>query len=161
MKHFVVTSLRKDAGKTSVIIGLAKLIKGQIGYLKPFGDRLLYRKKRLWDYDSAVISKIFNIEESPEGMSMGFDHSKLRYIYDADTAKEILSNIGTVNFGSRGSDREGESQSLWKDSLKSVLSEPQIKKYEHVVEERKQSEINAFSQMAVVSLDIFLRLTPD
>ena len=97
MKHFVVTSLRKDAGKTSVIIGLAKLIKGQIGYLKPFGDRLLYRKKRLWDYDSAVISKIFNIEESPEGMSMGFDHSKLRYIYDADTAKEKLHELFEIH----------------------------------------------------------------
>ena len=64
--------LNKNAGKTGIIIGLGKIINKKIGYLKPFGDRLLYRKKRLWDYDSAIISKIFDIEESPEGMSFGF-----------------------------------------------------------------------------------------
>ena len=82
MKKFIITSLNANAGKTGIVIGLGKAIGGKIGYLKPFGDRLLYRKKRLWDYDSAIVSKIFNSEESPEGMSLGFDHSKLRYMYD-------------------------------------------------------------------------------
>lgn len=93
MKKFIFTSLNKNAGKTGIIIGLGKAINQKIGYLKPFGDRLLYRKKRLWDYDSAVISKIFNIEESPEGMSLGFDHSKLRYMYDESV---ILEKINTM-----------------------------------------------------------------
>lgn len=93
MKKFIFTSLNKNAGKTGIIIGLGKILNQKIGYLKPFGDRLLYRKKRLWDYDSAVISKIFNIEESPEGMSLGFDHSKLRYMYDEAV---ILEKIKTL-----------------------------------------------------------------
>ncbi|MFC1786002.1 DRTGG domain-containing protein [Candidatus Neomarinimicrobiota bacterium] len=88
MKKYIFTSLNKNAGKTGIIIGLGKAINQKIGYLKPFGDRLLYRKKRLWDYDSAVISKIFNIEESPEGMTLGFDHSKLRYMYDENNIIE-------------------------------------------------------------------------
>ena len=93
MKKFIFTSLNKNAGKTGIIIGLGKAVNQKIGYLKPFGDRLLYRKKRLWDYDSAVISKIFNIDESPEGMSLGFDHSKLRYMYDESV---ILEKINTM-----------------------------------------------------------------
>jgi len=93
MKKFIFTSLNKNAGKTGIIIGLGKTVNQKIGYLKPFGDRLLYRKKRLWDYDSAVISKIFNIDESPEGMSLGFDHSKLRYMYDESV---ILEKINTM-----------------------------------------------------------------
>jgi len=97
MKKFIFTSLNKNAGKTGIIIGLGKIVNQKIGYLKPFGDRLLYRKKRLWDYDAAVISKIFNIEESPEGMTLGFDHSKLRYMYDeTNIIEKIKSSISEV-----------------------------------------------------------------
>jgi len=100
MKKFIFTSLNKNAGKTGIIIGLGKAINQKIGYLKPFGDRLLYRKKRLWDYDSAVISKIFNIEENPEGMTLGFDHSKLRYMYDeTNIIEKIKSSITEVSSG--------------------------------------------------------------
>ena len=80
---------------------------------------------------------------------------------DADTAKEILSNIGTVNFGSRGTDRDGESEELWKESLKNVLSNDQIAKYDEVVNRRNKARIEAFSQMAIAELDNFLRLTPE
>jgi len=98
MKKFVITSLNENAGKTGIIIGLGKVLGKKISYLKPFGDRLLYRKKRLWDYDSAIISKIFDIEESPEGMSLGFDHSKLRYMYDeANIIEKIKFLVDSVN----------------------------------------------------------------
>jgi len=93
MKKFVFTSLNENAGKTGIIIGLGKVLNKKIAYLKPFGDRLLYRKKRLWDYDSAIISKIFEIEESPEGMSLGFDHSKLRYMYDKSDIIEKINYL--------------------------------------------------------------------
>ncbi len=97
MKKFIFTSLNKDAGKTGIIIGLGKSLNQKIGYLKPFGDRLLYRKKRLWDYDSAVISNIFKIEGNPESMSLGFDHSKLRYIYDeANMVEKVKSLIDEI-----------------------------------------------------------------
>ncbi|MBW2001743.1 MAG: phosphotransacetylase family protein [Deltaproteobacteria bacterium] len=98
MKKIVVASMRKNAGKTSVIVGIAKALHEKIGYMKPFGDRLFYRKKRLWDYDAALITHIFNLEENPEGMSIGFDPSKLRYMYDTESLKkklhEVISEIG-------------------------------------------------------------------
>ncbi|MEA3287972.1 MAG: DRTGG domain-containing protein [Candidatus Marinimicrobia bacterium] len=97
MKNIIVTSLRKDAGKTSVIVGLAKNSSQQMGYLKPFGDRLLYRKKRLWDFDAAVCTVAMGAKEPPEAMSIGFDHSKLRFMYDADSTAEKVREIATLN----------------------------------------------------------------
>ncbi len=99
MDKFVVTSLRQSAGKTSMIIGIAKALSGSIGYIKPLGERFLYRKKRLWDYDAALITNIFGLEENPEEMSIGFHHSKLHYMLDEKTTREklleLLTSVGT------------------------------------------------------------------
>ena len=57
------------------------------------GERILYRKKRLLDHDSVVIRSILGIEEDPEEMSIGFDHSKLRYMYDSRTTREKLEEM--------------------------------------------------------------------
>ena len=54
MDKLVMASMRQDAGKTSVILGMAEASERKIGYMKPFGDRLHYRKKRLWDYDGRL-----------------------------------------------------------------------------------------------------------
>lgn len=93
MKTIIVTSMRADAGKTSLIVGLSKNTTKNLGYLKPFGDRLLYRKKRLWDFDAAASTAAMGASEPPETMSIGFDHSKLRFMFDdvsiADKVKEI------------------------------------------------------------------------
>ena len=97
MKNIIVTSIRKDAGKTSVIVGLAKNTSQKMGYLKPFGDRLLYRKKRLWDFDAAVCTRAMDADESPEAMSIGFDHSKLRFMYDETTTAEKVREIAALN----------------------------------------------------------------
>ena len=97
MKNIIVTSIRKDAGKTSVIVGLAKNSSKKMGYLKPFGDRLLYRKKRLWDFDAAVCTTAMKAEESPEEMSIGFDHSKLRFMYDEKTTAAKVREIAAHN----------------------------------------------------------------
>jgi BioD-like phosphotransacetylase family protein len=90
MDKFVITSMRQSAGKTSLIIGLARALNKKMGYLKPFGARLLYKKKRLWDYDAALMTHIFNLAENPEDMSIGFHHSKLLYSLDEKTTKEKL-----------------------------------------------------------------------
>jgi BioD-like phosphotransacetylase family protein len=93
MESIVVTSMRQGAGKTSAIIGIAKVLDKKIGYIKPFGDRLLYRKKRLWDYDASLITSIFNLQESAEEMSLGFHHSKLLYMFDEKTTREKLREL--------------------------------------------------------------------
>lgn len=97
MDKFVITSMRQSAGKTSLIIGLAKALNKKTGYLKPFGARLLYKKKRLWDYDAALMTHIFNLEENPEDMSIGFHHSRLlHYLDEKTTGEKILGALDHV-----------------------------------------------------------------
>jgi BioD-like phosphotransacetylase family protein len=93
MGRLVITSMRHNAGKTSVIIGLASAMNKKAGYIKPFGDKLLYRKKRLWDYDAALIASIFNLAEAPEDMSIGFNHSRMLYVLDRDTTKNKVLGL--------------------------------------------------------------------
>jgi BioD-like phosphotransacetylase family protein len=93
MDKFVVTSIRPSAGKTSLIIGITKALNRSIGYMKPFGERFLYRKKRLWDYDAALITQIFSLHENPEDMSIGFHHSKLLFMLDEAATRERLHEV--------------------------------------------------------------------
>lgn len=93
MKTIVVGSINRGAGKTSLIVGMSKALGKKIGYMKPFGDRLLYKKKRLWDHDSAVVTELLTLGESPENMSIGFDHSKLRYMQDENGLAQKVSKM--------------------------------------------------------------------
>lgn len=93
MHKLVVASARQGAGKTSLIVGLGRVLDRPFAYMKPFGDRLLYRKKRLWDYDSALIANIFRLTEEPQAMSIGFDHSKLRFMFDQTATQAKLQEM--------------------------------------------------------------------
>ncbi len=79
----------------------------------------------------------------------------------SDNAKDILANMGNVNFGGRNSEKESESEDIWKDTLKEVLSPEQVKRYQELVERRRQSRVDAYSQISLASIDNYLRLTPD
>jgi len=93
MKTIVVGSTHKSAGKTSLIVGMARAAGKPCGYMKPLGDRLLYRKKRLWDYDAALMTNVFGLEGNPEDMTLGFEQAKLKYMYDAEATKVKLGEM--------------------------------------------------------------------
>lgn len=93
MERLIISSLRQSAGKTSLIIGLAKALKMKIGYMKPFGERFLYKKKRLWDYDAALMTQAFGLDELPENMSVGFHHLQLFYSLDESATNAKLLEI--------------------------------------------------------------------
>ncbi len=96
MKKIVVASCHEESGKTSLIIGLAKALEERnisCGYMKPFGDRLLFRKKRLWDFDSALVVNTLGLEAVAEDITIGFDHSKLHFMYDEQSTKEKLVEV--------------------------------------------------------------------
>jgi BioD-like phosphotransacetylase family protein len=44
MEKLIIASTSQSAGKTSIIVGLAQTMQKKIGYMKPFGDRLIYHK---------------------------------------------------------------------------------------------------------------------
>ena len=93
MKKIVFASIRKSAGKSGIIAGLMNLTENTSGYMKPFGDRLIYRWKKSWDYDSNVITDIFDLSTDPEEITIGFNHSKLRYVYDEESLKEKIDSM--------------------------------------------------------------------
>ncbi len=91
--RIVFASMSESAGKTSMIVGIGKAMGLKVGYMKPMGDRLIYQKKRLWDYDSALVTNIFGLKDKPEDITMGFEHSKLGYMYDDPGRKSKLLEI--------------------------------------------------------------------
>jgi uncharacterized protein len=93
MKTIIIGSVSENAGKTSFIVGLGKTLGKKFAYLKPFGDRLIYRKKRLWDYDSALVTNIFGLDQSSDDITLGFEHSKLRYMYDEAGTKNKIQEM--------------------------------------------------------------------
>ncbi|MFA5307855.1 MAG: DRTGG domain-containing protein [Dehalococcoidales bacterium] len=98
MNNIIIGSVSENSGKTSFIIGLAKAAGKKFGYLKPFGDKLIYRKKRLWDYDAALITNIFGLQQSSDEMTIGFEHAKLRYMYDeAGTKAKLLDMVRNLD----------------------------------------------------------------
>ena len=102
MNTLIVASMERSAGKTSLLVGLGRSLKPGFSYMKPYGDRLVYLKKRLWDYDAAVMTRLFNLSENPEDMTLGFGHSKLRYMYDEAARLVRLRNM--VEKVSRGTE---------------------------------------------------------
>lgn len=101
MRKLVVASNRPDAGKTSIIVGIASNIKTKFGYVKPYGDRLKYMNKVLWDNDSELMTGLFGLDEKPENLSLGYDHSKLRYNnVKGSIKKELVSMVETAGKGS-------------------------------------------------------------
>jgi len=95
MDKFVVASTSQGAGKTGTILGLAKALGKSCGYIKPFGDRMLYSKKRLWDHDAMLLTNVLGIKENPEDISLGFEHSKLKFMYDEEGSKKKLAEMAS------------------------------------------------------------------
>jgi len=98
MKKIIVSSLRSNAGKTSIIAGTVALIKDKkFAYAKPLGDRLIYRKKRSWDYDASLMVNLLErkgeLESHYEKITLGFDQARLKYMYDQEGIKKALSDI--------------------------------------------------------------------
>ncbi|HOO57595.1 MAG TPA: DRTGG domain-containing protein [bacterium] len=90
MRKLVIASRSKLAGKTSMSVGIARACGKKIGYIKPLGEKLIYVKKRLWDYDAALMSKMFGLCEDPEDMCLGLRHKKLSFIDSPEAAKERM-----------------------------------------------------------------------
>jgi len=93
MQRLVVGSLNPCAGKTSFIMGLASERRNRLAYLKPLGDRLLYRKKRQWDHDVLLLENHGEVIYIHPDCTLGFDPSKLRYMYPGEQLEARLGEI--------------------------------------------------------------------
>jgi len=93
MKKITFASVRRGAGKTSIIVGFMKSLDKKSGYIKPFGDRLVYRKKHLHDYDVSLMTDLFNSGGNAEEINIGLGHSKLRYMHDDKSVEKNLVEL--------------------------------------------------------------------
>ncbi len=93
MKPIIIGSVNGNAGKTSLIIGIGKVLEGEFQYAKPLGDRHVYKKKRLWDHDVGLMENIFGLDTDSSKTTIGYDHSKLRYMYDDEQIEEKLKEL--------------------------------------------------------------------
>lgn len=96
MNRYVVASTRQSSGKTSLIVGLAQSRCSRFGYIKPLGDRLLYRKKRLWDFDASLVASVLGLDHAAEDMTIGFERTKLKYMYDEQSTKARLLELAAT-----------------------------------------------------------------
>ncbi len=90
MKKIVIASMREGAGKTSIIAGITAASKKKFGYIKPLGDRLVYKRKKNVDHDAMVLLKLLGMDAEPDSISLGFAHTKLRYKYDEKGTRDAL-----------------------------------------------------------------------
>jgi hypothetical protein len=99
MEKLIIASTSPSAGKTSVIAGLAATLKKKCGYMKPLGDRLIYHKKRLWDYDAALAAAVLDLEQQPEDMSVGLEHIKLGTMSEDEIGEKLRASVEKMSRG--------------------------------------------------------------
>ena len=93
MNTYLIASMHENAGKTSFIVGLAEARKKKYGYLKPFGDRLIYQRKKNWDYDASMIIKLWGLDCDPDSVTLGFNHAKLRFVHDEESVRRVTGEM--------------------------------------------------------------------
>jgi BioD-like phosphotransacetylase family protein len=91
MKRILMASTSEGAGKTSIIAGIIVSANKRFGYIKPLGDRLVYKRKKNVDHDALVMLGLLGLAEDPDSISLGFSHSKLSFKYDAQSVKKALT----------------------------------------------------------------------
>ena len=91
MKRILIASTGEGAGKTSIIAGIITAVQKRFGYIKPLGDRLVYKRKKNVDHDALVLLKILRLADEPDSISLGFSHSKLGFKYDDKSIRTALN----------------------------------------------------------------------
>ncbi len=103
MENLIISSTEEDAGKTTVGLGMALGEDKSLNYFKPFGDRPIYKKKRLIDYDTKLFKNVLELDTDYEKFCIGFDHSKIKYAYDQETIQDkIQERIEELSEGKEG-----------------------------------------------------------
>ncbi|MGY4706980.1 DRTGG domain-containing protein [Candidatus Bipolaricaulota sp. J31] len=78
MSRIYFAAVEEKAGKTSLILGLAGLLEGSVGYLKPVGRANAYRSGRPFDRDGEVAAEALGLG-NPEALVPLISTDYLRY----------------------------------------------------------------------------------
>lgn len=98
MKNIIISSLDEKSGKTVVAYAIAKLAKRKIAYMKPIGNNVIYKDKKVLDYDAMLFNDIFKICNNAEELCMGMHHSKILHFYK-DIMQEFVRRYEKIGKG--------------------------------------------------------------
>lgn len=107
MKSVMIVSTRTDAGKTTIGYGLGSrwAKKGKtIGYFKPWGDRLNQKRERVFDQDSVLFKRCFDIPFPIEKFTPAHDYETMLQIYEQNSVS--LRDKITESFEELSRDRD-------------------------------------------------------
>lgn len=118
MKNIVISALDRKSGKTVAGYAIAKLAGKNIGYMKPIGSNVLYKDKKVLDYDALLFKEAFSLPEDAEELCMGMHHSKILHFYQ-DVKRELLERHARLSEGKELFLIEG-GEFLWKGASLSL-----------------------------------------
>ena len=91
MKNLLISSTKKNAGKTALGLGICLNSKEKIGYFKPLSDKIVVKKERIYDEDSQLFKTILELKEREEDISIFHDYTGiLREITKDPNKKEKI-----------------------------------------------------------------------
>jgi BioD-like phosphotransacetylase family protein len=88
--------LDEKSGKTIVALAIAKLANKKVGYIKPIGNNVIYKDKKVLDYDAILFKELFSMEENAEDLCLGMHHSKILHFYP-DAYKEFIKRYDKIS----------------------------------------------------------------
>lgn len=91
MKNLLVSSTKKNAGKTALGLGICLNSKRDMGYFKPLSDKIVVKKERIYDEDSQLFKTVIGLKEKEEDISIFHDYTGiLREITKDPNKKEEI-----------------------------------------------------------------------
>lgn len=118
MKNIIISALDRKSGKTVAGYAIAKLANKKTGYMKPIGSNVLYRDKKVLDYDAILFKEAFSLPEDAEELCMGMHHSKILHFYQ-NVKKELTERHARLSKGKELFLIEG-GEFLWKGASLSL-----------------------------------------
>ena len=105
MRKLLITSTRTSAGKTTVGAGLIRNLeeKKNVGFFKPFADRIIQRDKRVLDSDVLLFKELLDFRIPFETLSVGYDYHTLLSDVTIENLHELLKERFTEITGHRDS----------------------------------------------------------
>ena len=96
MKNILIAALDEKSGKSVIAYAIAALSGKRFGYMKPMGNNVIYREKKVMDQDAILFSSLMGNEISPERMCIGMSHSKITHFYE-DALEEFMKRYEEIS----------------------------------------------------------------
>ncbi len=75
MKNLLISSTKKNAGKTALGLGICLNLEGKKGYFKPLSDKIVVKEDRIYDEDSKLFRTVLELREKEEEISIFHDYA--------------------------------------------------------------------------------------